>query len=110
MIREGDSIVFPADITVPDAFTAEILFRRGQFETVGPTQAALMTRAKNSDGGGVMTEGEKERMAANRLEVRGLLRRQFPGAGPGHPLRRHLLLTRRGHECWLLVKTLRKDR
>jgi hypothetical protein len=72
-------------------------------QTLGASQLAVIMRAREARSGMVMTEGERERLAARRLVERGLLRRGgVPGGNPVH--RRCYTLTPRGRHCWIRVR------
>lgn len=102
MIHEGDHVIIPEGFDF-DELTMRRAEERGLFEEVGQRQAELLMRAREGRSGELLTEGEKERLAARRLLARALLAERFPGAGPGMPHRRHYVLTERGRTCWLKV-------
>jgi hypothetical protein len=101
-VREGDTVITNLG-RPPFDWVAQAYADSGQIEVVGPREAALMLRAKNSQARLVMTCGERERLAAGRLVARGLLIREWEHGTPY--LRRFYSLTERGKTRWLLVRS-----
>jgi len=100
-VREGDTLITNLP-DPPDEYVTQMRANSGLVEIIGPREAVLLLRAKNSQARLVVTGDERERLAAGRLVARGLLIREWEHGTPY--LRRFYSLTERGKIRWLLVR------
>ncbi|HEU5282855.1 MAG TPA: hypothetical protein VFU53_03505 [Burkholderiales bacterium] len=109
MIREGDTLITPAELGEIDEWTAQNAERAGLIETVGARQAELLLRARSSSTGTLVLphnrERDTERSAARRLVLRGLLRAPNAMGSPRFGYLYFYGLTERGRTAWLRVKS-----